>query len=243
MLTADQLTWLRWLQVEQDNLRAALGWLKQTGDTEAELRLAGGLWGFWHFGSFLREGRAWLEDVLARTSDAPTPARAKALLAVGALAWLQSDYPAAAAHLSESERLFREHGNQHAAALAQSHLAQALQLDGDTVRAQTLFAEAEGTLWELDDRWGLAILTLFRAHAAFRAEDYTKARLLGERSLDAFRKIGCPLNLSMPLNLLGSLAMQRGDFAHGACAPRREPGDPPRAARQVGVRTSSEHAG
>jgi predicted ATPase/class 3 adenylate cyclase len=212
VFTADQLTWLRWLQVEQDNLRAALGWLKESGDSEAELRLAGGLWGFWHFGSFVREGRDWLEDVLARAGNAATPARAKALLAVGALAWLQSDYPAAVAHLTASERLFRELGSQHGVALAQSHLAQALELDGDSGRAQTLFAEAEATLWELDDRWGLATLTLFRAHAAFRAEQYTKARLLGERSLDAFRKIGGPLNLSMPLNLLGSLAMQRGDF-------------------------------
>ena len=45
VFTADQLTWLQWLQVEQDNLRAALDWLKQTGDTEAAFRAAGGLWG------------------------------------------------------------------------------------------------------------------------------------------------------------------------------------------------------
>ena len=37
--------------------------------------------------------------------------------------------------------------------------------------------------------------------------------LLAERSLNGFRKIGGPLNLSMPLNLLGALAMERGDLA------------------------------
>jgi len=61
---AQQLEWINHLDVEHDNLLAALHWSKESGDAETTLRLAGTLVLFWTRRSYLSEGRAWLEQAL-----------------------------------------------------------------------------------------------------------------------------------------------------------------------------------
>ena len=60
---------------EHDNLRAALGWSRETGDHDTLLRLAGALAFFWYYRGYLNEGRRWLDQALA---DAPRCCRAAA---------------------------------------------------------------------------------------------------------------------------------------------------------------------
>jgi predicted ATPase len=71
------------LEIEHDNLRAALRWAVQNLEVETGARLALALWWFWIERSNLSEGRRWMEAVLAldgaegRTGEAPheLPAR------------------------------------------------------------------------------------------------------------------------------------------------------------------------
>ncbi len=87
--STEQATWYRRLEVEHDNLRAALHWTLEHQEVEIGLRLAGALWAFWR--QHLREGRSWLEQVLVQPgARARTAARAKALLGAGALAFFHA---------------------------------------------------------------------------------------------------------------------------------------------------------
>src|SRR5215216_5206437 len=82
----EDMEWLERLEVEHDNMRAALSWaMEQEEADELGLRLAGALWLFWEGHGHYGEGHRWLEQVLARDSQVSAAARAKALEGVG---WL-----------------------------------------------------------------------------------------------------------------------------------------------------------
>src|SRR5262249_34573498 len=53
-------TWLDRLEIEHDNLRAALDWVLDNDQPELAVRLTGALWHFWYVRGHLREGGAWL---------------------------------------------------------------------------------------------------------------------------------------------------------------------------------------
>ena len=83
------------LETEYPNLRAALGWQRETGDVSGLLALAGDLCFFWQLRGHMRDGRAWLERGLAQEGDVAAPARATAQLALaGILRQLEGAAPA-----------------------------------------------------------------------------------------------------------------------------------------------------
>jgi DNA-binding MarR family transcriptional regulator len=88
----EQIAWLDRLEVEHDNVRAALAWSLDGGDAgsmagadagvASGVRLAGAISWFWYL-RHKREGLTWLERVLARSQGTATVARATALCAAG----------------------------------------------------------------------------------------------------------------------------------------------------------------
>jgi predicted ATPase len=92
------------LEVEHDNLRAALRWAVLRRDAESALRLAGALHLFWDHRGHLTEARRCAEAALAlgKVEDATT--RVKALGLVSFFALLQGDCAAASARSTSSWR-------------------------------------------------------------------------------------------------------------------------------------------
>jgi predicted ATPase len=128
---AGQAEWLERLAREWDNLRAAVRWLRESGETETYLRLAGGLWRFCYLRGLYEESYRWLEGTL--TGAAPPASRAKALLGAGVLALLRCEYDRAERHLEEALALYRGLGNGEGVACV-------LQVLGSVARAGRLRA-------------------------------------------------------------------------------------------------------
>jgi predicted ATPase/DNA-binding SARP family transcriptional activator len=70
------------LDVEHDNMRAALSWALRH-DPPLALELGVSLWRYWLARGFLADGRRWLEAALDAAPD-PSPSRARGLLALAA---------------------------------------------------------------------------------------------------------------------------------------------------------------
>jgi predicted ATPase/DNA-binding CsgD family transcriptional regulator len=125
---ADQSAWLQRLELETDNLRAALSWSLGTSNRthdagEIGLRLAGKLWWYWtQYGRFA-EGRRWIAQLIECHPDAPVDARCDALIASGKLAEYQGDPVGAEALLTSALELANAIGDPLRIADAELYLA------------------------------------------------------------------------------------------------------------------------
>jgi non-specific serine/threonine protein kinase len=120
---AQQKEWLDRLEMEHDNLRAALAWSLERGEMGVGLRLAGSLCRFWNIHGRLTEGRQWLTKALDCGLNDSIPkseirhpqlaaTQAKVLEGAGVLAWQGGDYTEARALLEDSMTLYRALDNQ-----------------------------------------------------------------------------------------------------------------------------------
>ena len=91
------------LELEHDNLRAALGW-RLAHDAEAALAMAVALEPFWLARGYGHEAEKWLSEALAR-SLLPTALRAQGLLALSSFRRRSGDTARAEEALSQAERI------------------------------------------------------------------------------------------------------------------------------------------
>ena len=99
---------LELLEANHDNLRAAVDWSLEAGETETALRLVGDLGFLWMAHRYVTEGNDKAERALAATGDAPPDARAPALISAGLTAIQLADTERATGHFDESIELYRE---------------------------------------------------------------------------------------------------------------------------------------
>jgi non-specific serine/threonine protein kinase len=199
----EQLAWLDRLEVEHDNLRAALRW-SQAEAGETGLRLAGALGLFWYLHGYWSEGRGWLESMLTQTEGLSyTQARAKALLDAGTLAHYQGDYGQAALLLGESLTLHRTLPNTLAQANALYQLSQIETNRGNWEAAISLLEEAR-SLAAIDQ---LALVRVWYglADIYLRTGVEAKAREAGEACLRLAHEIGDTTFELFALNRLGTI--------------------------------------
>ena len=110
LYTRDEADWLPRLDVEVENLRAALSWTTSGGAPEIGLRLVGVLAKFWVIRGRFGEGGAWVEAALAAAgAEAPIGDRARALRV--------------SAHLLEGEGFAYDRGGQLGEAKARAERA------------------------------------------------------------------------------------------------------------------------
>jgi predicted ATPase/transcriptional regulator with XRE-family HTH domain len=217
LYTAGQRTWLRRLEAEHPNFRAALAALEASHDGDAHLRLAASLAHFWLFRAHLAEGRSYLERALART-QAPTVSRAEALLGIGSLAFGEGDYQAAETWLRAGEDLARMLNDRGVLWQALAWRGRTAEYEGDDNRAVPLYEAALAVARDLNDAQAIGECLGDLSDAAYRRGDLEAAEQLGEDALVAVRAVGHELMVSMGLCNSGQLALARGDIPRAIAA-------------------------
>jgi predicted ATPase/DNA-binding SARP family transcriptional activator len=191
--------WLDRLELEEDNLRAALDRLEARGEAWLLQRLAGALWRFWYLRGRLGEGRRRLEQALA-AGEAATPARAKALIGATVMALNTGEEAAATARAEEAIAVADALGDRWSAAYATFMLGN---LAPDRLRACALYDESIRAFRALGDEHSALLATRHLAFAHEALGEPAEARALHEQNLARARSTG---NQRMEASSLGALA-------------------------------------
>ena len=203
LLVADQSSWLDRFEREHDNVRGALSRALDTKDSENGLRLAAALWRFWFQRGYLREGRSWLEALLALAPDAVSTSRAKAYIALGGLTYWLSDTDATEHAYESAARLYRQTGDREGEAEAAYNLAFVPGLKSDPDEARRRFEANLAAARETGNPHLVARNQLSLATAALNAGDLETARAYAEEALDYFRAAGDSFHMVWALSLSG----------------------------------------
>jgi non-specific serine/threonine protein kinase len=122
--------WLERVEVEHNNIRAAIGWYREH-DPPAALRMAAAMAAFWSLRGHHTEGRQRLDELLALVAE-PSPPRVSALNGAAWLAIDQGDYVHGTDLLGESIGLGRALGDTVGEAIATAYLGRCTMSSLDT---------------------------------------------------------------------------------------------------------------
>ncbi len=209
----DESMWLDRLDLEHDNLRAALEWSTRHEESDEALRLAGALGWFWFIRGYWSEGREWLERALARSRGDATAARAKALYRAGFLAWRLGDYGQAVALSEESLTLCKKGGDDWGSAFSLQTLGAVARYQGEYARAEVLHEESLRIFRGLREKWGIAFALSFLGLVAYRQGSYERATGLYDESLSLFRGLRQQWGTAIALHNLGIAQCCQGNYA------------------------------
>ncbi len=135
-----QAEWLERLELENGNLRAAMGWALTNGEVETAARLGWALYLFWRLRGHHDEGRRWMEALLER--DLPTALRPRAVMVAAFITYTQGDYEACEGHSAEALELARRARDMLCTAYALCMLGMGAMRRSDFEDATSCFEEA-----------------------------------------------------------------------------------------------------
>jgi predicted ATPase/DNA-binding NarL/FixJ family response regulator len=208
----DQRTWLRALEAEHDNLRAALDWAHRQQDAgDTELEFCSSLALFWYLRDHIREGRERLERALARPSP-DRAARMRALAGAGWLAHFQRDQATARTWINESLAIARDLEDSRAAAWALYLLGRTYYFENDATRVRALATESLSSAREADDPWLCAWAFHLFAIAAYLEGEYVGVRTNEEESLRLWQGMGDEACVLISRLWIGLAAHQERDY-------------------------------
>jgi predicted ATPase/class 3 adenylate cyclase len=203
--------WMKRLDDELDNIRAALEWSLKQG-AQAGLQLACALRHYWFSRNLLMEGIDWLSQLLRQpAASTPDVARAKALTTSAYLhRWGLGD--AKAQILAEQGlMLYRALGDQRGVALALHVLGGALCSQRNYTAGRPLMFESLALYKTMGDTLGISDVLNWLGSFGDN-QDYKQARAYLDESLALCRTLGHTAGIRSRLRNLGHLALEHGDY-------------------------------
>ena len=202
------------LEQEHDNLRAALRWLIEHGETEQALRLGTALTALWGIRGYLTEGRDSLARLLALPeAQAGADTRAGALGAAGRLAFNQGDYAAAHRFWERSLALWRDVGETGRVAGMLNNLGHLARERGDYATARALLTESLELSRAAGGRRAVGRTLSYLGLVALQEGDYAAARAWLQEALGTHQEAQSEFGVMWASTRLGHVAHAEGDLA------------------------------
>ena len=210
---------------ELANARAALTWARERGEVALGLRLAAAFGRIWFVRGLTVEGRAWLEDMLARNAGAdeqavPVAVRLTALFGASQFALTQGDYAQAETRARECLALAQRAGDLGTAGTALTLLAGTAQAQGDLAHATALYEESLVRYREAGTEHGVGRVLINLGNLWVMRGDYARALPLLEQALAESRASRSSWAIANGLNSLARLARAQEEFRRAVALHR-----------------------
>jgi predicted ATPase len=206
----ERASWLALWDAEHDNLRDALDWLIETGNSQWALRLGMALFAFWQRREHFAEGRERLEAILKLTATAsPTRERARIAWYAAVLADHQGDFKNSLRLQQESLRVYTVLRDDKGIAAQLCYVGQQFRLTGNPTEARRYFERSLAACRQLGDRNAIAMAANNFAEFLTEQGEYAPARCLFEETLAIFRALGNDSSAAWSLNHLADIAFHR----------------------------------
>ena len=213
--TGEQMTWLTQLELEHDNLRAAMNWSIEQKHIEQALRIPSALAYFWEIHGHGEEGRIWFKQALAIDEDAKRKYPFAWANAVHGFAILSAYTPQFQTHHPEMEevlKIFREYGDDFRVGHTLYHLAYFPHFVGELDTAKARYEESLGVYKKINNEWGVGECLHCIAHIEEVQGNTEKAHALYNQSLEELQPIGDRYSLFHPLGDTALIALNKGEL-------------------------------
>jgi predicted ATPase/class 3 adenylate cyclase len=205
-------------RTEWDNIRAALSWAVESGETERGLRLAGALAIVWLDQNVAVEGEAWFRTLFASSAPIDDAVRAKALATASMVAGVLNHFEQAAKWGEDALRYYRAAGSEEGIAWALTTTALIPMELGRPEAAGPLLEEAEALHRKAGNSGGIRRALHLRGLHAAAVGDVDEHRRLFRESAELSRREDDTFSAASSLHSLGDVELEAGalDAADGA---------------------------
>ncbi len=211
----DMAAWLDRLEMDHDNVRAALSFATASpGDAQGGMQLAGAAWRFWMHRGHMSEGRTLLAEQLAQARDSSTAAlRGRCLHGAACLARLVGDLPSARMLAEEGIEIRRRLGDRRAIAVSVEGLGLVLWNLGEYLAARACYEESLAIYRELGLQVNIGNSLNNLGIALHNLGDIDGARAFHEQALALRRALRDRLGIGNSLHALAEVVHHTGALA------------------------------
>jgi predicted ATPase len=199
-------------RTEWDNVRAALDWAVESGETEVGLRLAGALTILWLDQNVAVEGERVFRTLLENADGVDRFVRAKALKTASSVAGVRSHFDQAWAWSEEALAEFRSLGSEPEIAWTLTNLAIGPLESGRPEEARTMLEEAEALHLKLGNDAGVRRVRHLLGQQAVALGDLGRGRTLLREAAERSRAVGDAFSVASSLHSLGDVELQTGNI-------------------------------
>lgn len=210
----DQLRWLDHLDLEHDNLRAALDWMVGQGDAESAQRLVAACWYFWIMRGHLAEGRASIERARVIGQAQTEGIHLRVLFAASEFAGFFGNVDEAIVLAEQAVDLARASDDDANLGMALFHLANALGDRDGVDRVASLFEQTItliGDSNDVDARTEAAAALHNLANVALTRGDTSTAEALVTQAMDRWQTQHDIWGAAGSISLHASILRTKGD--------------------------------
>lgn len=212
-----QIEWGNRLELEHDNLRAALQWAQTLASANSVLRLSGALHLFWRNHSHSIEGQHWYESAIGRRGPQCDPLYlAKAYSGAGSMRWMLGDLNQAYALHEQALAYFEQANDPNGIAISLYNLAVQTRLKGDLAEAESMSVKAFQVAQKVDNKWAMTSALMTLGLIAVTRGNLDESIHYLEESLAVAREEDNQLNIAYVLHNMGCVASSQGNFLRAA---------------------------